>query len=159
MSRHTAERRDAERERYATDPAYAEKKRQRSREYSRRNAERNRQRVAEWQKANPDRVAETSRANYIKRRDVERNSRLKMKYGITQAQYDAMFLEQRGLCAVCRQHETTARWSSLCVDHCHETGKVRGLLCNRCNRAIGLMRDSGDLLQTAAAYINHHSRG
>ena len=63
--------------------------------------------------------------------------------------YDLMLERQRGVCAVCG--EQPAR--SLCVDHCHATGKVRGLLCSPCNLAIGQFKDSPARLRKAAAYV------
>ena len=63
--------------------------------------------------------------------------------------YDLMLARQRGVCAVCG--EQPAR--RLCVDHCHVTGKVRGLLCSPCNLAIGQLKDSPARLRKAAAYV------
>jgi hypothetical protein len=69
-------------------------------------------------------------------------------YGISWADYEAMFERQGGACAICKRTGVT-----LCVDHCHLTGEVRGLLCIRCNSAIGFFSDDPTLLQTAAAYL------
>lgn len=78
------------------------------------------------------------------------------KYGITQAKYDAMLAEQGGVCAICKLPESRENQfgvMSLAVDHDHETGRVRGLLCSYCNRALGGFRDSAALLRTAAEYL------
>jgi Autographiviridae endonuclease VII len=69
-------------------------------------------------------------------------------YGISWADYEAMFERQGGACAICKRTGLT-----LCVDHCHLTGEVRGLLCIRCNSAIGFCSDDPALLQAAAAYL------
>jgi len=158
QARKLASRRERERERYATDPEFAEKKRARAREWGRKNAETNRAKAAAWAAANPAKVAETHRNWYIRNREMMRSSRLKGAYGLTAIQFDQLLVEQKGVCAICRSPETSSRCKSLSVDHCHETRRVRGLLCNRCNRAIGLFRDSGDLLQAAAGYLWHHQR-
>jgi len=70
--------------------------------------------------------------------------------------YVSISKSQNDKCLICGQPETaTYRGETkiLCVDHCHTTGKVRGLLCNRCNKAIGLMEDSKELLQNAVNYL------
>jgi hypothetical protein len=72
------------------------------------------------------------------------------KFGITEDDYNEMFERQFGLCAICRKPENDIK---LAVDHCHETGKVRGLLCKRCNMGIGLLGDNPDTLISAAMYL------
>lgn len=64
-------------------------------------------------------------------KSVVRNWKLKWKYGITIERYDQMFLQQHGLCKICKKQKRR-----LVVDHDHETGKVRGLLCDPCNLAL-----------------------
>lgn len=73
------------------------------------------------------------------------------KYGIGRLDYDRILAEQNGACAVCLWVPQD-RWS-LDIDHCHQTGAVRGLLCNRCNVGIGALQDSPDNLLRAAAYL------
>jgi hypothetical protein len=83
---------------------------------------------------------------------VQRANRLKREYGLTMAQYDAMHQEQDGKCQICK-----VRKDRLCVDHDHKTGRVRGLLCHHCNRAIGLLQDSPAYLRRAAEYLELYS--
>lgn len=78
------------------------------------------------------------------------NIRRKRIYGITSAEYDRMAAEQGGRCLVC---ETTPAARILVVDHCHRTGKVRGLLCDRCNRLLGVADDDIELLRKAIAFL------
>lgn len=59
----------------------------------------------------------------------------KSRYGITQEQFDAMWSHQGGLCAICDEDLATTK--RVCVDHCHDTSRVRGLLCHRCNIRLG----------------------
>ena len=73
---------------------------------------------------------------------------LQKEYGITLAEREQMKVDQGGVCAVCA--EVPDRWV---VDHCHDTGKVRGLLCDTCNRALGLLRDKVEVLMSAATYL------
>lgn len=72
--------------------------------------------------------------------------RLKM-YGVDQVMWDAMYFEQDGSCAVCLNREATV------LDHDHETGALRGLLCQDCNKALGFMRDSVAALGRAITYL------
>lgn len=110
------------------------------------NPEQNKANAKAWQKANPEKV----RALKLKR------------YNITPDEYDAMVLSQEGRCANprCRRLPDTeaehVRSRILHVDHDHVTGKVRGLLCGSCNRAIGLMKDSSACLLGAAEYLDSH---
>lgn len=69
---------------------------------------------------------------------------------LTQPQFDAMVRKQKGLCAICRKPPTKRRLS---VDHCHKTGRVRGLLCNHCNLGIGYFRDCPKNARSAARYL------
>ena len=88
-----------------------------------------------------------------KRREGQRRRRttgamLRWKYGITLEDYRRMYASQQGRCAIC-----LAEYSVLSVDHDHETGAVRGLLCRDCNFAIGLLHDKADLADSAARYL------
>ena len=73
------------------------------------------------------------------------------KYGLTQHDYDQMNEEQDGLCAIC--HEENVNGRDLYVDHNHDTGKVRGLLCSSCNTGLGFMKDNPRRLFGAAEYL------
>jgi len=61
-------------------------------------------------------------------------------YGITSADYNRMFEEQEGCCFFCKRHKTEIK-HKLNIDHCHQTGIVRWLLCNQCNQALGLVKE------------------
>jgi hypothetical protein len=69
--------------------------------------------------------------------------------------YAKLFDEQKGVCAICSSPEN-GRYKHLSIDHNHATGKIRGLLCNNCNRGLGLLRDSEELLRKAALYVEEH---
>jgi len=91
-----------------------------------------------------------------------KNGHLERKYQMTIEDYEKMYDEQNGVCKICGQPETkkyNGKVVELAVDHCHETGKVRGLLCNKCNVALGGFQDSPTLLASALNYLNRVSRG
>lgn len=92
-------------------------------------------------------------------RDCERERQhrrnLKKLYGITMDIYDALNSAQGGCCAVCGKQSDGRR---LDIDHDHTTGKVRGLLCAACNRAIGLIHDSSERAWALASYLEEHGR-
>lgn len=85
-----------------------------------------------------------------------KDSFLKRTYGIDLAWYEVQHDKQGGKCAICDQLETAqirGKTLSLAVDHCHETGEIRGLLCRACNNAIGALRHDQRLLQKAIDYL------
>jgi len=93
-----------------------------------------------------------------KRRDrkrdkkVARKSLLKRCYGLTLADYDCLLEAQGRSCAICKCTENGSK-EYLAVDHDHETGEIRGLLCDKCNSGIGFLRDDPDLVEAAARYL------
>lgn len=110
-------------------------------------------RTKAWQEANRERHL----ANLRRRRQRpevkarERDGHLRRKFGITSETYDAMLKKQRGRCAICRRKPTPG--ISLHVDHEHRTKRVRGLLCFKCNNALGDFRDSEAMLLNALEYL------
>lgn len=74
-------------------------------------------------------------------------------YGITVEELESLRSLHAGRCAICGGHRGT---KALCVDHCHATGQVRGLLCNPCNRGIGFFEDNLEYLQRAIDYLQQH---
>jgi hypothetical protein len=73
--------------------------------------------------------------------DKNRNRKLKSKYGITSDDYNKLFNEQEGKCKTCGRHQNEFK-IKLCVDHNHETGNIRGLLCTDCNIALGKIKEN-----------------
>jgi hypothetical protein len=83
------------------------------------------------------------------KRKCQHKKRLETVYGITVQEYDAMLARQGGVCKLCkRKPERT-----LCVDHCHVTGKVRGLLCGHCNSMLGFAKDDPSILEEGAKFL------
>lgn len=104
------------------------------------------------------------RENAERAKEIGRNDNLRRMYGITLDEYKAIFDRQGGVCAICHQPETDTQqrngrviYRTLAVDHCHTANAIRSLLCAKCNRGIGMFRDSADLLRAAADYLDRHS--
>jgi hypothetical protein len=93
-----------------------------------------------YKRLNPQRIQEEKRRARLRR------------YGLTVAEYDSMFAAQDGKCAICDR----ANDRRLCVDHDHETGAVRELLCDPCNQGLGRFGDDPDLMLKAIAYLRKH---
>jgi hypothetical protein len=95
---------------------------------------------------------------------IEWPCKLKRLYGITVEQYDALLEKQNGACAICGSKSSYSRnyksisssRTKFSVDHCHSTGKVRGLLCTKCNRALGMLNDSIEVVLRMAKYLKKH---
>lgn len=101
--------------------------------------------IAIWRGANKDRVKATARAS-------NKTNRLRnrlYRYKLTPDQYHQMLVDQNSLCKICSTHTND---KVLVVDHCHKTGKVRGLLCRKCDTLISLL-DNPDLFSKALSYI------
>ena len=99
----------------------------------------------------PEKDRREQREWRIKNPDKTRTHRLTAHYGITKEQYDAILIEQDGLCAA-NGCQPTRR--GLFVDHNHDTGEIRGLLCQHCNTALGHARDRIDMLVGLASYLH-----
>lgn len=105
-----------------------------------------------WESANPEKMAAigAKRQKTQRNKDWQRNHLLKKKFGITLERYRQMHAEQGGLCAICMMPPGK---KALAVDHCHETGKVRALLCGKCNPMLGLAKESPLVFMAAIAYL------
>ncbi len=96
-----------------------------------------------WRYDNPERSKLSARSRQIKH-----------KYGLTLDDYESLLKQQDYCCAICECSTDSPRvQGSMAVDHCHNTGKIRGLLCNQCNRAIGMLDDSPTLLKKSYRYL------
>jgi len=101
--------------------------------------------MREWQKKSRDANPEYYMSQHLKK-----------KYGVNYDWYSKAFSKQNGVCAICKKPETTeirGKVISLAVDHCHTTGKARGLLCTQCNRGLGLFQDNSESLRSAIEYL------
>jgi len=95
-------------------------------------------------------------SKYIEQhREARRRNTLKYMYGLTTENYEQLYLKLNGKCAICGKPEQRKSSSHLCVDHCHKTGKIRGLLCHKCNSGIGKLNDDVELLKKAISYLEY----
>lgn len=130
---------------------------EKKRESDRRYRKKNRARVAAWKRGDAQaaqarvRIREWTKKNESHARRRIREWHLKKLYGITIAQYDAMVDKQGGVCRICESLPGKRR---LGVDHCHDTGRIRGLLCFKCNAAIGFLNDNPTAVIRLLAYLN-----
>lgn len=93
-----------------------------------------------WKERNPEKAEANRRRGLI------------VSYGISVDEHDSLLSSQGGACAICKQTPN----GYLDIDHCHSTGKVRGLLCNPCNRLLGDAMDNANTLIAAAEYLKRH---
>lgn len=89
-------------------------------------------RMKEWRRANPDKVCAQDR---------------RRRYNVTTSEFEAMLAEQGNRCAICGDRAPN------CLDHCHESGRFRGVLCRKCNAGLGQFQDTPELLRAAARYL------
>jgi hypothetical protein len=93
----------------------------------------------------------------------KRKHLVKSKYGLSWEEYEQKFLEQDGTCAICKcslqlfTFEARTKLETAHVDHSHSSGKVRGLLCARCNSGLGLFRDNEVILKNATEYLKKYN--
>ena len=92
--------------------------------------------TSNWRKQNPEKIKAYSR---------------KSLYGISTEEYDILLTKQGHKCGVCKQEK------KLYVDHCHDSLKVRGLLCNNCNTGIGLLKENVEIMENAISYIKEYA--
>lgn len=109
--------------------------------------------VKAWRAANPGKNAAALKRYRAANPEATTAHRLK-KYGLTLEQFKAMAISQNHVCAICREPPVRAR---MAVDHCHVTGKVRGLLCEFCNWMLGNAKDRPERLRAGADYLEKAS--
>ena len=113
--------------------------------------------VQQWRRDNPERV-KAYQAEYRmrpERRRAMRDLYYRRTYGISADEFDSLLDEQNGACAICRARPD--REASMHVDHDHESGAVRGLLCLSCNQGLGQFRDDSMLLLRAIVYLRQRA--
>lgn len=133
-----------------------EQHRERCRRYRERHPDRPIAASTAWRDKNRNRINEEMRAK--RKNDPERfvNNALKYQYGITLHQYNDMLSKQGGVCCICKKPRADGK--RLAVDHNHTTGRVRGLLCDMCNRGLGYFSENTDRLRSAAEYLDIYEK-
>lgn len=112
-----------------------------------------------WEKRNPDKVKQNKRDNYLRYSARYAEESILRQKKITVEEYKNLIEKQNNLCAICNKSETKISRkdktvSPLSIDHCHKTGKIRGLLCNKCNRGLGYFEDNEVNLIKASDYVS-----
>ena len=125
------------------------------------------EKVSLWRKTNPEKKAEQKKRHYLKNKekidqkakdwynnnkDRSKGSAIQRKYGITTEIFNQMRESQQYRCAICGTGEDSLK-KKLVIDHCHNTGKVRKLLCTNCNVAIGMFKESPRIMFLAMEYL------
>lgn len=105
---------------------------------------------AKWYQENKERVKE-----------VHRRYHYRTKFKLTVEEYETKLAQQNYVCAICKKPEIVYEWRTgnvrkLSIDHCHHTGKIRGLLCTKCNHALGFFNDDPAIFQEAIDYLNKY---
>lgn len=128
------------------------------RSYRRRNRDKIRRRQRAWANDNREHVNKKSCEFAANNPDARKSYTLKNQYGITLEDYNNLCAAQNGVCAICARPERaisryTKKAMTLAVDHNHATGKIRGLLCGRCNRGLGMFDDDPARMTAAIKYL------
>ena len=126
-------------------------------EYSKRYYEKHKEVILAKGKESP--AAKASRKKYREKPETKaliRNYKLIREYGITSKEYEELLISQKYLCAGCNIHQVDLN-KTLHVDHNHDTGQVRGLLCGNCNRAIGLVKENIETLLNLITYLEKYN--
>lgn len=117
-------------------------------------------RYIRWKENNPEKVREKWRKaslSYYSKNASQRNLKQRIgRVGIAEEEYWKLYSNQDGKCKICNTLENDSPKGRLHIDHCHTTGKVRGLLCSRCNTAIGLLFEDPCILENAKQYLVNH---
>ncbi len=132
--------------------------------YRKENRDKELLRQAKWRKSNPKKARAIDLRARLRTPKERRNRQLLYKFKISLVEYNELLSNQGGLCAICKRTETSFdkranRFRDLCVDHDHITGKIRGLLCGACNKALGLLRDDTDTVENALRYLVENKTG
>lgn len=99
-------------------------------------------------------ISAASRRYYLKNKIKRKNYVLMSRFGMSLGEYNQLLKEQNECCKICGQKETVDN-KTLSVDHCHKTGKVRGLLCHSCNVGLGAFKDNPESLKKAIDYLSN----
>jgi hypothetical protein len=124
--------------------------------------EKTRLRNIAWRKNDPQKYLRAAAKYRHNHPDKLAEYKLKVRFGLTVEHYNKMMVLQNYCCAICGKEETARHNRSnkiqkLAVDHCHKNGKIRGLLCQDCNRGVGLFQDDPTRLRNAIQYLAKHS--
>jgi len=118
-----------------------------SKRWASKNKERCLKNVLAWNERNPDKIEKYILLNRLRRIDKK----------LTIEDYDKLFAKCGGKCTICRTSDPGMKCKSFCIDHDHQTKRLRGLLCHNCNLTLGLLQDSPEIIESAIIYLIRHS--
>jgi hypothetical protein len=129
---------------------------QKAKRWRGRNPDKVRARNKAWYAANKKESDEKSRAYYHAHKESAKLAGMMYRHGLTQEAYESMLAGQGNVCAICG----TSEWPKLGpeVDHDHDTGEIRGILCHKCNWGLGLLGDKKETLALALGYLNANNK-
>jgi hypothetical protein len=149
-----------------------EKSNEYAKRYRYKNKEKYSQYVKDYRLKNKEKLQRQRAENYLKHKNTKkdyylnnkerivsrhRRNLLKKRYNLTEDEYEQMAIKQNNLCFLCNKPQIKGRRGGLCVDHNHITDKVRKLLCNKCNTALGLFNEDISLMERAIQYLKDHN--
>lgn len=141
-------------------------------EYYLKNKEKIQERIRQYAFKNKEKIQESQRKKYQKNKHIicikEKEYRIRNKeyiafrsieklYGINKEEYNNIFEKQNGCCKICGVHQSELK-KALCVDHDHNTNIIRGLLCNKCNIVLGLMKDDTLIFKNMIYYLENNDK-
>jgi hypothetical protein len=140
---------------------YAEQLRKSARKYHEKHADEINLKIREDRKLNPEKYKQYEHRSKYKDIEKSRYMDVLKKHKISSHDYNEMIISQENRCAICYKEETrkgrNGNLARLCIDHCHQSGKIRALLCHDCNTGIGKFKDNINLLKAAITYLEKHN--
>jgi hypothetical protein len=133
-----------------------EKLKEYQKEYYKNNRNKRIENTKEYRKNNPDKRKEYDKRYGERHRNEKKYLHIKKNYGITPEEHNLMVEKQNNCCAICGKHQNEIK-TPLGVDHDHKTGKIRGLLCHKCNTILGYSNDEIQILLNAINYLNNNN--
>lgn len=104
-----------------------------------------------YKEKNPDKIKRNHKVSDLRDPERTRTRWLKYRYGISSEDYNLLLESQNHKCAICKKEQS----EKFCVDHCHQTKKIRGLLCHKCNTTLGFVNDDLEILHTMIVYLKN----
>lgn len=124
-----------------------------SKKYYYKNKEKIQKRMNKYSSEHREQKREYAKTWYIKNKDRKKEYHIRKAFGIDISKYNIILKNQNNKCAICDIDNNNLN-RSLVIDHCHKTGKIRGLLCGRCNLMLGNIKDNKNILKKMIKYLN-----
>lgn len=136
------------------DKLWYEKNKEKKKEYRKRKYQEDKLKIKEYKEKTAEELEKEHSIKYENFVENEWVRRLKNNYNLSKEEYFKILEEQNGKCAICSSDDPgSSTYSKLCVDHCHKTNKIRGLLCFKCNTSLGKFGDNVEFLKKAIKYL------